>query len=234
VFIVTRSGASSRSTRRPPDDGGGRMTTSRPRPGRISIRVIVLTAVLADHADGWGTRGRPLHQPVINALILLNIVCGGEFGLAIILFTVLLRVATIPFTIRQLESTRAMQAAQPEMQEIQKKYKDPKRRQEEMMRLYREHNISTLGCFMPLLIQMSVFFALYRALVYTVGGSPELISLSGRLYPIGIPEADPPQPALHLILGHKDSTDAPCSSASAPTCSSGSASPRQCPACSSR
>src|SRR3989304_2625276 len=122
-------------------------------------------------------------NPLINALVVLDIAVLGQFGLAIILFTVLLRVATIPFTLRQLQSTRAMQSAQPRMQEIQKKYKDPKRRQEEMVKLYREFNINPLGCFMPMAIQMLVFIALYRALASMVGGSPEsMIGLSERLY----------------------------------------------------
>ena len=122
-------------------------------------------------------------------------------------------------------------AVDPERsQEIQKKYKDPKRRQEEIMRLYKENNINPLGCFMPMVIQIGVFMALYRALVHLVGGSPEsLISLSGRLYPFAFLQyADPPQPALPLD-GPRPPGQRPsscrCSSASAPTSSSGSASP---------
>lgn len=190
------------------------MTTAAPASRRgvnVSV-IIVLTAVIAVVTlitlgkDPWTIL---FVNPLINALILLDIVSFGQFGLAIILFTVLLRVATIPFTIRQLESTKAMQAIQGESQEIQKKYKDPKRRQEEMMRLYKEHNINPLGCFLPLVIQMVVFMALYRALVHLVGGSPEsLISLSGRLYPIGILEGQIPlnQHFLWMDLGHKDNT----------------------------
>ena len=150
-----------------------------------------------------------LIDPLINALMLLNIVVLGQFGLAIILFTLLLRIVTIPFTLKQLRSTRAMQSAQPQMQEIQKKYKDPKRRQEEMMKLYREFNINPLGCFMPMLIQMVVFIALYRALVFVVGGSPEsLIGLSQRLYPWPILHESVPlnQHFLWLNLGQADST----------------------------
>jgi YidC/Oxa1 family membrane protein insertase len=148
-------------------------------------------------------------NPLVNALILLNIVTFGNFGLAIILFTIILRVLTIPFTIRQLESTKAMQAAQPQMQEIQKKYKDPKRRQEEMIKLYREYNINPLGCFMPMLIQFGVFFALYRALAHLVGGTPEsLVSLSGRLYPLDVLQSQIPlnQHFLWMSMGEPDTT----------------------------
>ncbi len=172
----------------------------------IMIAVIAITVMIMAGQDPWTVL---FINPLINALILLDIVTLGNFGLAIILFTVLLRVATIPFTIRQLQSTRAMQAIQPELQEIQKKYKDPKRRQEEMMRLYKENSINPLGCFMPLLIQMVVFMALYRALVHLVGGSPEsLVGLSQRLYPIGILEGRIPldQHFLWLSLGQPDPT----------------------------
>lgn len=148
-------------------------------------------------------------NPLINALVILSIAVFGQLGPAIILFTVLLRLVTIPFTIRQLQSTRAMQTASPRMQEIQKKYKDPRRRQEETLKLYREMKINPLGCFVPMAIQMVVFIALYRALVHLVGGSPEsLISLSQRLYSLPfLSEAVPlNQHFLWLNLGKADST----------------------------
>jgi YidC/Oxa1 family membrane protein insertase len=150
-----------------------------------------------------------LMQPLINALLLLTNLVGGQFGVAIILFTVLLRVVTIPFTLRQLQSTRAMQTIQPRMQEIQKKYKDPKRRQEETMKLYRESGVNPLGCFMPMAIQMLVFIALYRALAVVVGGSPEsLVGLSQRIYSWSyLSEAIPlEQSFLWLELGRPDTT----------------------------
>ncbi|KKL50482.1 hypothetical protein LCGC14_2305070, partial [marine sediment metagenome] len=80
--------------------------------------------------------------PLVNALLLLTNIVAGQFGLAIILFTVLLRLVTLPFTLRQLQSTKAMQEMQPRMQELQKKYKDPKRRQQETMKLYKETGIN--------------------------------------------------------------------------------------------
>jgi len=148
-------------------------------------------------------------NPLINSLLLLTNAVGGQFGIAIILFTVILRVATIPFTLRQLQSTRAMQEMQPRMQEIQKKYKDPKRRQEETLKLYRETGVNPLGCFLPMAIQMLVFFALYRALAFVVGGSPEsLVGLSQRVYPWSYLTQSVPleQSFLWLELGRPDKT----------------------------
>jgi len=188
----------------------GAVTTS--RRSNFGPFVIVLAfavgvfVLLAAGRDPWEDL---FINPLINALILLDKVVLGQFGLAILLFTLILRVATVPFTIRQLESTRAMQAVQPRIQELQKKYKDPKRRQEEMVKLYRENSINPLGCAMPLVIQMVVFIALYRALVFTVGGSPEsLIGLSQRLYPFSFLQTSVPlnQHFLWLDLGAKDTT----------------------------
>ncbi len=184
-----------------------------PRPRNIG-NLLFMTTIVAIIGSffvlGPGTAWDTLFiNPLINALMLLNNLVFGQFGIAIILFTMLLRLATIPFTIRQLQSTRAMQAAQPRIQEVQKKYKDPKRRQEEMIKLYREFRINPLGCIMPLAIQMLVFIALYRSLVHMVGGSPEsLIGLSDRLYSWSYLAESIPlnQGFLWLNLGEKDST----------------------------
>lgn len=150
-----------------------------------------------------------LVNPLINALILLDFAVLGQFGLAILLFTLLIRLATLPLTIRQLHSTRAMQALVPKQEEIKKKYKDPRRRQEELMKLYREEGVNPLGCIWPLAIQMLVFVALYRSLVFMVGGSPEsLLGLSQRIYPLPILASQIPleQNFLWLNLGQPDAT----------------------------
>ena len=61
-----------------------------------------------------------LLNPLVNLLVLLSHVLWGSFGLAIIAFTILVRVATFPLTLRQLHATRAMQALLPRVQEINK------------------------------------------------------------------------------------------------------------------
>lgn len=195
------------SARRP--EGAAAPVSRRGNMGPFLIVTGMATAIFILLAAGMNPWTVLFVNPLINALVLLDLAMFGQFGLAILLFTLLLRVATIPFTLRQLESTRAMQAAQPQMQEIQKKYKDPRRRQEEMLKLYREYNINPLGCFMPLLIQMAVFIALNSALRHMVGGSPEsLVSLSQRLYPWSVLHKDIPldQHFLWLNLGRPDTT----------------------------
>jgi YidC/Oxa1 family membrane protein insertase len=148
-------------------------------------------------------------NPLSNALIILNNVLFSNFGLAIIVFTLLMRLATMPLTLRQIHSTRAMTALQPKIQEIQKKYKDPKRRQEETMKLYRQAGVNPLGCLLPMVVQMPIWFALYGALRITVGGTPEsVVDLSQRLYSWGYIESGVPleNRFLWMDLGQPDAT----------------------------
>ncbi len=124
--------------------------------------------------------------PMTNFLVLIARLSFGYFGIAIIIFTLLTRAVTWPLTRKQLQATKAMQSAQPRIQEIQKTHKDPKRRSEETMKVYRELGINPLGCIWPMLIQMPIWFALYQSITFTLGSTPEsLVNLSQRLYPWG-------------------------------------------------
>ena len=124
-----------------------------------------------------------LETPLINIMVLLTVVLGGSYGMAILAFTVISRALMFPLTLRMLHSMKSMQDIQPQMQEIQKKYTDPKRRQEETMKLYREAGVNPLGCLGPQLIQFPVFIALYQVIRITLAGAPEgMLELSRRLY----------------------------------------------------
>ena len=124
-----------------------------------------------------------LVDPMTNLLVILNNVLWGSFGLAVIAFTILVRLLTFPLTLRQLKQTRAMQALQPVVQELQKKYTDPKRRQEEMMKAYREAGVNPLGCLGPLVLQMPFLIGIFYAVRRTLAISPEALNdLSGHLY----------------------------------------------------
>jgi YidC/Oxa1 family membrane protein insertase len=107
-----------------------------------------------------------------------------NYGIAIILFTVGIKTLMLPLTIKQVQSTSKMGVLQPQMQEIQKKYKDDKEKQSaELMKLYQENKVSPAGGCLPLLIQMPVLFSLYyvisQPLKYMAGISAEAI---GQLY----------------------------------------------------
>ncbi len=129
----------------------------------------------------WNT---VLVNPLANALVLLNNVFFGSFGLSIIVMTIIMRGATFPLTLRQLRSSRALSAMQGRLAEIQKKHKDPKRRSEETMKIYREAGVNPLGCLLPMVAQIPIWIALYQVIRLTVGDVPEsTISLSHHLYP---------------------------------------------------
>ena len=124
-----------------------------------------------------------LLNPMINFLVILNNVLFDSFGLAIIAFTIIIRLVTFPLTLRQLHSTRSMQGIQPRIQEINKKFSDPKRRQEEIMKAYRESGVNPLGCLGPMVLQFPVLIALYSTVRLALATSPESLErLSGHLY----------------------------------------------------
>lgn len=89
-----------------------------------------------------------------------------NYGMAIILLTLLIYGILSPLTFKQFSSMQKMQVIQPEIQAIQKKFKsEPKQLQIEMMKIYKKHKVNPMaGCF-PLLIQMPIIFVLYRALI---------------------------------------------------------------------
>src|SRR3954471_7111916 len=90
---------------------------------------------------------------------------GLGWGLSIIGLTVVVRLAILPLTFKQVRSMQGLQKLQPEMKKIQARYKeDKKRQQEEMMKLYQEHQINPLGSCLPLVLQLPFFFALYQTL----------------------------------------------------------------------
>ena len=89
----------------------------------------------------------------------------GSLGWAIILLTVSFRVVVLPLSIKQTKSMIAMQKLQPQLKEIQKKYKDDREKMgQEMMKLYKENKVSPLGGCLPLLIQLPILFALFGVL----------------------------------------------------------------------
>lgn len=88
-----------------------------------------------------------------------------SYGIAIIVLTIIIKTLLLPLALKQIRSMKAMQAIQPEMQKIQKKYKnDPQKLREEMGKLYKENGASPLSGCLPLLIQMPFLVSIYYAL----------------------------------------------------------------------
>jgi YidC/Oxa1 family membrane protein insertase len=95
----------------------------------------------------------------------------GNWGIAIILLTVVVKLLTLYWTQKSMRSMKAMQKLKPKMDELREKFKDDKERlNQEMMALYKIHKVNPLGGCLPMIIQMPVWFALYR----TLGNAVEL------------------------------------------------------------
>jgi len=93
----------------------------------------------------------------------------GNYGIAIIMLTVLVRGAMFPISYKQTKNMARMQALKPELDRITEKYKtDMQKRQQAMQELYRKHKINPLGGCLPLFIQMPIFIGLYRSLMIDV------------------------------------------------------------------
>ncbi|MFF4181745.1 membrane protein insertase YidC [Streptomyces sp. NPDC001691] len=96
---------------------------------------------------------------------------GWAWGLSIVSLVVLIRICLIPLFVKQIKSTRNMQALQPKMKAIQERYKSDKQRQsEEMMKLYKETGTNPLSSCLPILAQSPFFFALYHVLAGIANG----------------------------------------------------------------
>jgi YidC/Oxa1 family membrane protein insertase len=124
-------------------------------------------------------------NPMVNTLLYIYSVI-GNFGIAIIIFTILIRLITHPLTVSQMKSAQAMQEMQKskEWQELQKKYKDDKQKlSQEQMRLYQEMGINPFGSCLPLLIQFPIIIGLYQAIIRALATTPyQLLDLSKHLY----------------------------------------------------
>jgi YidC/Oxa1 family membrane protein insertase len=116
----------------------------------------------------------------------------GNYGWAIVLLTILVRIPFIPLVNKSQKAMKKMQEIQPKMAEVREKYKkDPQRMQKEMMELYKTHKVNPLGGCLPILLQIPVFFALYKILLIT-------IELRGAPYMLWIKDLSAPD----TLFGH--------------------------------
>jgi YidC/Oxa1 family membrane protein insertase len=93
----------------------------------------------------------------------------GNYGIAIILLTIVSKVLFYPLTVKSMRSMKAMQSLQPQVNALRSKYKsDPQRAQREMMELYRKHRVNPMGGCLPMVAQIPIFYALYLALSVSV------------------------------------------------------------------
>lgn len=125
-------------------------------------------------------------QPFVNVLLFIYSLV-GNVGIAIILFTLLIRLVTHPLMVKQIKGAQAMQSLQTDKRyiEMQQKYKGNKEMlAQEQMKLYKELGINPFASCLPLLIQFPIIIGLYQSLQIAVVTSPvELLNLSKNLYP---------------------------------------------------
>jgi len=110
----------------------------------------------------------PLARPMLQFLRLLNGLV-HNYGVTIMLATILIKIAFWPLTQTSYKSMQAMQKLQPKLKELQVVYKDDKQAlNRAMMQLYREHKVNPMGGCLPMVLQIPVFFAFYNALLYAI------------------------------------------------------------------
>jgi YidC/Oxa1 family membrane protein insertase len=147
--------------------------------------------------------------PLLHALKLSNGLT-GNYGIDIILLTVVIKILFIPLTQRSFKSMKAMQKLQPQMAKIRERFKDtPEQMNKEIMELYRRHKVNPLGGCLPMVLQIPVFIGLYNALSNAVElrHAPFMfwindLSAPDRLGSLAIPFISPPGiPVLTLFMG---------------------------------
>ena len=126
-------------------------------------------------------------KPFISVLLFIYDLIGKNFGLAIILFTVIIKLVTQPLTSKQIKSTKALQDLQKDKdwQDIQKKYKnDREKLAQEQMKLYQEMGVNPFGSCLPTIIQFPIIIGLYQAIIRALAVTPiQLLDLSSHIYP---------------------------------------------------
>ncbi|PZQ60766.1 MAG: membrane protein insertase YidC [Sphingomonas taxi] len=145
-----------------------------------------------DYAIDWGWF-RLVEKPIFYYLDWLFRLI-GNFGVAIIILTLTIRLLVFPIAQRQFASMAAMRALQPRMKALQERYKDDKQRQQqEIMALYKAEKVNPLAGCLPTLIQIPIFYALYKALMLT-------IEMRHQPFALWIKDLSAPDPATILNL----------------------------------
>lgn len=137
-----------------------------------------------------------LYQPLYNLLIFIyGIAPWGGLGLGIIIMTIVVRLATLPLTYKSMRAQKELQEIQPKIEEIKKKYKGTPNQEEmakELMAVYKTHNVNPFASCLPTIIQLVVFITLFQVL------SAGMKTLNeGILYPF----VHSPGVISHMFLG---------------------------------
>lgn len=151
-----------------------------------------------------------LYQPILNFLVLIyNFTPGHDIGLAIIFMTIIIKLILYPFSLKSIQSQKALQDIQPKIEELKVKYKNQKEKlAQEMMLLYKNEKVSPFSSCLPLLIQLPFLIAVYQVFAKglsngSLGALYPFITNPGSLNPmtLGFFDLSKPQIILALLAG---------------------------------
>lgn len=119
-------------------------------------------------------------QPIFNLLVFIYaIIPGHNFGLAIILFTILVRLLMWPLVKKQLNQAKAMRKLRPEIKKIKKAAKGDRRKESKMlMELYKERGVSPFSSLGPIILQLPIFIGLYSGLTRIVNDQQQIVDFA--------------------------------------------------------
>jgi YidC/Oxa1 family membrane protein insertase len=133
--------------------------------------------------------GLPMEWIGVPILLILQWVYRyvGNYGIAIIILTIVSKTLFYPLTVKSMRSMKAMQSLAPQVNALRNKYKsDPTRLQRETMQLYRAHKVNPMGGCLPMIAQVPVFYALYLALSVSVELQNATFGCFGRLFGVDL------------------------------------------------
>ena len=158
--------------------------------------------------QAWGLPTLPMEWLAVPILSVMHWFYRftGNYGIAIILLTVITKVLFFPLTIKSMTSMKAMQALQPQINALRSKYKsDPQRLQQETMTLYRANKVNPLGGCLPMVVQIPIFYALYVSLSVSVELQNQPFICFGRAFGVDLWICDlasqDPTYVLPLLMG---------------------------------
>ena len=123
-------------------------------------------------------------QPMVNSLLWLYSVLGHNFALSITVFTIIVRLITLPLTIPQMTSSKKMQELQPKLKELKKKFGDDKEAlSRAQMELYKQSGVNPMGGCLPTLVQFPIWIGLYQSIYQVMAVNPiQVLHLSENIY----------------------------------------------------
>jgi len=129
-----------------------------------------------------------LYQPLFNALVLLyEYIPGHDFGIAVIVFTLIIKILFHPLGMKGIAAQKQLQDIQPKVKELQDQFKNDKAQQAKvMMELYQKEKINPFSGCLPLLVQLPILFALYRVFWRGLGDGPMQYLYSFIPKPVGL------------------------------------------------